>query len=95
MLQHRGQDHKENFWPSEIDLIRLALDAFCIGNDCILDVQIHHVFGFKQEASNELAILGLYSNDSTLSVVQQHNWNTYSVVSDDGHDVQEESEFLE
>jgi hypothetical protein len=90
MLQHRGQDNEQNFGPSQIDLIRLALDAVGIGDDCILDVQIHHVFGFKQEASNELAILGLYGNDSTLSVVQQHNWNTNAVISDDGHDVREE-----
>lgn len=85
VLEHIGKQHKQNFGASQINLVNLALDAIGICHNRVLYVKIHHIFGFKQKASNELAFLGLHCDNGTFGIVQENNGNTHTIVSHDRH----------
>jgi hypothetical protein len=67
-------------------LITLSLhSSLGIHNHSILNVQVHHILGFKQETADEFAILGFHFHNGALGVVQSHNRNTNPIVSNYRH----------
>ena len=85
MFEHIWQNDKDNFRSPQVNLIGLALDAIGVRHDGILNVEIHHVFGLKEETTDELAFSCFDRNNSTLGIMQQDNGDSNPVISHNRH----------
>jgi hypothetical protein len=86
MLEHIRKDNENNDIAPHIDLIAFALGTgLSIHNDRILDVQVHHVFRFKQETADQFPVFGFHFDHRTFGVVQRDNRDTDAIVSHHGH----------
>ena len=52
MLEHVWQHNKDDFRAPQVHLVDFSLDAVGVSNNGVLDVQVHLVFGFKEQASD-------------------------------------------
>ena len=86
MLEHVWKYDKDYFTAADVDLITFSFHpSLTIGNDAVLDVEIHLIFGFKEQTANQLSVFRFHFNDSTFRVVQDNNWNPDAIVAYDGH----------
>jgi len=47
VFEHIGEDDKDDFGSTHVNLWTFSFDAMDISNDSVLDVQIHLIFRFK------------------------------------------------
>jgi hypothetical protein len=85
-LQHVREDDHDNFTSPQVDLIAFSLHTgFGVGDDSVLDVQVHHVFCLEQQAPDEFTSLRLHLHHRPLGVVQNDDGDPHAVVSHHRH----------
>jgi len=88
MLEHVGKHNKDNLAAANVHLRAFPFDARpAIGDDAVLDVEIHLVFGFKEQATDQFALFVFNLNDRPLCVVQDHDGDSNAIITNDRHDV--------
>jgi len=81
MAEHAGQNDEDNLRTAQIQLIDLPLRlAGGIGNDGILDVEVHLILGLEEEAADQFAPTGFDGYDPTLRVVEEDDGDADPVV---------------
>mmetsp|Transcript_7854 Transcript_7854/g.12457 ORF Transcript_7854/g.12457 Transcript_7854/m.12457 type:complete len:214 (+) Transcript_7854:1048-1689(+) len=85
MFQHIRKDNEHNFRSSYVYLIDFTFYSIGVSNHSILNVQVHLIFGFKEQSSYEFPSFGFDFHHSPFGVVQDDNWDTYTIVANDRH----------
>ena len=86
MLEHVWKNDKDYFTASDVDLITFPFHtSLTIGDDTVLDVEIHLIFGFKEQTADQLSVFGFNFNDRPFRVVQHNNRNPDAIVADNRH----------
>ena len=83
MLQHLRYHNEDNLPPSQIQLIDFTLFSVYIEDDCVFNVEVHHVFCFEEEASDYFAVFGFDGSHGSFAVVQEDDWDADAIVSYD------------
>mmetsp|Transcript_1836 Transcript_1836/g.4414 ORF Transcript_1836/g.4414 Transcript_1836/m.4414 type:complete len:213 (-) Transcript_1836:76-714(-) len=82
VFEHVRQHNEYNFGSPKVYLLDFPFDTIRILHNSILNVKVHHIFCFKQQPTDQLSLLCLHRNHSALGIMEQHNGNTNTIVSD-------------
>jgi hypothetical protein len=84
VLEHVRKHDKDNFTASNVDLIAFPFrPSLSVGDNAVLDVEIHLIFGFKEQTANQLSVFRFNFNDSPFRVVKDNNRNPDAIIAYD------------
>eukprot|EP00581_Thalassiosira_minuscula_P015814 CAMPEP_0183716104 /NCGR_PEP_ID=MMETSP0737-20130205/10124_1 /TAXON_ID=385413 /ORGANISM="Thalassiosira miniscula, Strain CCMP1093" /LENGTH=107 /DNA_ID=CAMNT_0025945315 /DNA_START=80 /DNA_END=403 /DNA_ORIENTATION=- len=84
--QHLRKDDEYDLGTTDVNLIDYTLRSRLRAEDNgLFEVEIHHVFGFEEEAADQFPPFGFYCNDGTFGIVKEDDGDAHPVISNDGH----------